>query len=354
MAEGALEPLTRAVQARRDGREPTPADLAACRKAAWKRPDLRCWNGRRSDRPECDWPGSQNIPAWAAAGLGDWDFFVRLARLWREEGVFGREIGSPGSFYNSGVLGCFLLAYRALLALGRIADADEIRLAIRAALAWDVLTCLPVARTHDEMLYGDPDGGRLVKAELPARGKGPKPPPYAAAFTGNRYSTKGRAVLTSEDAHSPMVHRALRGECSMTGDDISFFRSCINGDAFAASMVSSMMYGTIDTPDTKWKFELTRTDRGAQSIFFGPYPNPMKPCLTVAQITHDGLWRGMRPSPERQIGNWASGYKVEVANGKIRAACEAGHAEIPELGGAVLWKVTVVGQQITFTPGGKA
>lgn len=347
MAEGALEPLTRAVQARRNGREPTAPDLAACRKAAWKRPDLRCWNGKRPDRPECDWPGSQNIPVWAAAGLADWDFFVALARLWRTEGVFGREIGSPGSFYYSGVLGCFLMAYRALTAQGRAGDAEEVRLAVRAALAWDAICCLPITRTHDEVRYGDPDGGVLVEATLPAdRTKGPQPPPYAVAFTGNRWSTKGRALLTHEDAHSPMVEKALRGECELTPDEIGAFEACIKGDAKAATVVSWMMYGTIDTPDTKWRFELTRTDLGVQSVFFGPYPNPMKPLMTVAQVTHDGMWRGMRPSPERQVGNWAAGYRVEIANGVIRAECEAGYAEIPELGGGVLWQVRVEGSKV--------
>lgn len=351
MAQGAFVPLERAVSARRSNTQPTAADLKLCDKYAWNHPDLRCWNGRRADRLDCNFVGSQNIPVYAEAGRGNWDFFVQLAEVWREEGNFGKEIGAPSAFYYSGVLGCMLLAQRELARLGRTRDAETVRLAIRSALAWDTIVALPVTRTHDEALYGDLKGGRTVTAQLPVRVKGPQPARLTVAVSGMRWSTKGRAVLTSEDAHSATLSAELASvdALGLTREEIDTARRCVGGDVQAAREVCGWMYGTIDTPDTQWGFRLRRTELGVESIYLGPWPNPMKPCNVLCQVTWDGLWRTMRPIPETKIGNWASGFKVEVNDsGMVKAECVAGRAEMKELGGKVLWEVGVRGSQVMF------
>ena len=96
---------------------------------------LQCWNGHHPDREECGSPGSQNHPIYAAYVLGFYDWLVAVARVWLTEGVFGIELGAPGSYYCAKVLQTLLAAERDLRRMGRHEDAEVIRLAVRAALA---------------------------------------------------------------------------------------------------------------------------------------------------------------------------------------------------------------------------
>lgn len=349
MTNQALAPLSRAVEARRAGRMPDPEDLAACRKARWKAPDLRCWNGRRSDRPECGFFGSQNIPFYAETGLANWEWIAGICRLDREEGLFGHELGSPGAFYYGGIIGCKRLALRELLRAGR-QEAEAVRRSIHASLAWDALTAVPTPRRQDVLNAG----GDLVRTENPA--KPGKLARATVAVAGNRWTVKARGKLTSEDSHSVVLQAALEPKTSagfgLTETDRSLLERTVDGDPAAAEVVAGWMFGTIDTPDKRWRWRLRRTRDGAESVFFGPWPNPHKPCRTATQVTNGGTWTSMQPARKGVNRGWAGIYEVEISGGMIRATCAKGSAELPELGGEILWHVDVVGKDVRFTAGG--
>ncbi len=348
MAKQELEPLTRAVEARREDRDPDPADLEACTNARWKAPDLRCWNGHRSDRPECGYFGSQNIPFYAEAGLAHWAWIADVCRLDREEGIFGHELGSPGAFYYGGIIGCKRLALRELRKAGQKQDAEAVRRSIQASLAWDAMTAIPSPRRLDVLNAG----GDIVRTENP---RPAKKAGVTVAVAGNRWSVKSRGKLTSEDSHSTVLQAALDPRTSpgfgLAEEDRSLLERTVNGDPAAAEVVAGWMFGTIDTPDKRWRWRLRRTTDGVESIFFGPWPNPHKPCRTATQVTNEGAWSSMQPARKGVNRGWAGNYGVEISGGVIRATCAKGSAELPELGGEVIWQVDVEGKDMRFTAG---
>lgn len=350
MARGNHLPLIRAVEARQAGKEPAAADLAVCKRGGWKAKDLSCWNGKRSDRPHCGWNGSQNLPVLAMAGRGDWQWIASLARLGREEGNFGQEIGAPSSFYYSAMLGCYALAMRHLSTNSPEA-AEDCRLAIRSALAWDAMTAVPTARIRDEVHYPD----EIKRAEnLEKKRKSP-----TVAVSGNRWTPVERGALTSEDAHSDSLRAALArpGEFGLTERERQLVGLTVNGDVDAAREVAGWMFGTIQNPDKEWRFRLRRTTEGAESVYGWEtvsWPSPYKPARSVTQVRLDGTWIGAQPCPSRHVEAWANGYRVTIVNGIIRAECAAGAVEIPELGGEILWQVDVHGHSVRFSAGAAA
>lgn len=345
MAQGELAPLTRAVQARIAGEEPSPADLAVCKELSRLPDDLLCWNGQRSDRPQCGPQGSQNIPIHAMAGLGPegYERIAQVCRIEAEEGNFGKENGSPSSFYYGGVVGCKQLAFRELGRLGQADDAESVRRAIRSNLAWDAISSYPVARMRDEV--NEAGQIRTAVALRPKR-------KVTVAVSGMRWTPKERATLTSEDSHSEVLVTALGGGFpALTDEEASPLRATVDGDLAAAREVASWMFGTIDTPEpraVRWKWRLRRTTLGAESVFLGSWPNPMKPMRVVTHITRDGFWKGMRPSPKRASAGWARDFKVSIEDGIIHSSCVDGEAEQPELGGDIVWQVEVDGSQVRF------
>lgn len=322
---------------------------------------LRCWNGKSTLHPDCAKPyGSQNLPVYERETKRDWRWFADLARLWRAEGLFGRELGSDSDFYYFGVLVAMERAHDALRQAGRTQDAEDVRLGIRAAVAWDAMTAIatPLRRElANEM-------GRL-RVLVPGQRY---PRRWATvAVAGNRHSTiehSPKDVLSSDDSHSRALANALKAPGLLLPEEKALVLLSVNGDADAARQIAGWMFGTIDlagkgpTPEVRWRWRLRRTTEGAESVYFGPWVNPHKPARSVAQITHDGILRTMRPTPENVTNNMpgggkfdASGYEVAIDGGQITARSKYGEATIPELGGAVLLQVDVCGSEITWTAG---
>jgi len=173
-----------------------------------------------------------------------------------------------------------------------------------------------------------------------------------------RVSTKGRADLTSEDSHSEALAAELASadDIGLTHDEADLMRRTVAGDAQAARAVAGWMIPLIHTPETVWSARLRRVkiDSGmiaAESIFTGPWPNPMKPMIAYASVDSSGLWRGMRPSPRQGVVKWAPGFRVELRDHSVYAECATGHAEIETLAGEVLWQVDVEGASVKFREG---
>lgn len=353
MANASLKPLTDAITARRQGRIPKPSDLQFCRRHH-QTPinQLHCWNGVRSDRPECGQHGSQNIEPHAATGLGDWLWLSALGRIYLAEGY--REHGCPSDFYYRSIVGDFGLAQRELERVGFFEDADVCRRVIRGLLAWDCIGAIPFARTHDEMIYG----GKKIEIEHASDPKAGSRYRLSVASFGMRVSTKGRAKLTSEDSRSETlaIELASPDGVGLTHEETAIMRECISGNVESAKQVVGWMIPLIHTPDTVWKARIRRVQVsedliGTESIYLGDWPNSMKPMITAAQVTSDGLWRGMRPSPRTKIKGWAPEFEVHIEDGVIYSSCISGKAELPELNGRVIWEVNVNGKDVDFRAG---
>ena len=281
--------------------------------------------------------------------------------------------------YYAEVLAAKLLAYRELPASHPLRE--TVRQNVRAALAWDALVALPTGRLRDRVQIA----GQTVEGQSPELRDG-----ITVGIAGNRWTPEGGRGkgITSDDAHSGILAwaldwqpRATRGPgqvrgtmagllkvkrysdptppepWGLTAEERETLRATVNGDVEAARTVSEKyLWGTKPArppqhPDP-WSFRLRRTRDGVESIFFGPWPNPNKPARSVTQVLTDGTWLGLQPSVDKSSP--AAGYHVEIREGQIYASSSQSNGEhsIPELGGDLLWEVSVVGQEISFTSSG--
>jgi hypothetical protein len=356
MADDALAPLVRSVEARKAGRMPSPSDLAACQKARWKPGiDLSCWNGRRPGFERCGFAGSQNIPVFGMTGLADWPWLAALARHWKAEGLFGLELGSDAQFYSGGIIDCMVLAMRELARAesGRLGDEESIRQAIRAYLAWSALAAVPVSRVRDELVTpaGVEKGTRKV-------GKKDRLPGLAVAPAGNRYTAHRRgAGLTSDDSGSATLAAALvnPGVFGLTDAERNLLAWVVRGGSprgealkAAAKEVAAWLFGTIDQPARRWRWTLRRTTEGAGRVFWGLSPNPYKAARAVGQVTSDGTYWGLQPTVKAERA-WSEGWTVTEEAGVYVASCKSGTASLPKLGGDVLWEVEIEGSEVRFS-----
>lgn len=340
MSDQALAPLNAAVAARAAGRVPTAAQLAFATKNRWSHGyDLSTWNS---------FGGSQNIEVYAAAALADWPFHAALARHWRAEGLFGTELGCDNRYYSSGVIEATLIGYRtqALLAV----DAEDIRLAVRAYLAWLALAAIPVTRVRDELVTGA--GTVIGTRPVAVRGKqAPMLTGLAVAPAGNRYHTGrgGAKTLTSDDAGSELLAAALghSSAYAITEDEENLLHEVVfDGKAEAAREVSAWLFGTL----AGWCWTLRRTTEGAETVFWAGSrgPNTNKPARAVGQVRLDGSYSGLQPAPRGSKG-WAEGWVVTLEDGVYTASCASGTASLPALGGEELWRAEIDGPEVRFS-----
>lgn len=326
--------------------------------------------------------GSQNIPVIAEAAAGNYAWIAALARLEREEGLFGTELGSPG-FYFSAVVEAKLVALRDARRAGRLDLAEDIRQNLRAIWAMESLVAVDTPRTS---VWANASGQILEGPGDAADYTG-----LSCAVAGNRWNGKFPRWLNS-DAHGRMLSWALdwprqdrkpggvmrnpkpgRGNVigflggvdryedtvaaeifGLTEDERELLRRVVRGDVEAARMAAGWLaeYGTL----AKWTWRLRRTTEGTEVIFFGPWPNPNKPPHAATSITNSGEWRTIRPSyfERRRGGVWD--FNVRVEDGEIIARVREGlgvEVRMPELAGALLWEVVMQGQTVTFQTAGE-
>lgn len=369
MADGELEEFLEGMAARAAGRRFSP------KPAVTKEADRL-----RQTLADDDWvygpAGSKNIPIFGAAACGRFEDIAKVCEVERTQGLWGLEHGAPGLYYYE-VLAAKLLAYRDLPSSHPLRE--TVRQNIRAALAWDALIALPVGRLQDEVVIA----GRKVKATPGLEGG------VTVAISGNRWTPEGgrNRDITSDDSHSAILAWALDWEgrvnrapkqvkgtmagllgvkryaestkpelWGLTAEERETLKATVRGDAAAARTVAERyLWGTKPArlpkhPDP-WNFRLRRTSEGVESVFFGPWPNPNKPARSVTQVTKDGAWLGLQPSSNKTKP--AEGYRVEIREGRIYVSSAQSRGEhfLPELGGDLLWEVSIVGQGIKFTPG---
>jgi hypothetical protein len=340
MADNGLALLNAAGAARMAGREPTKEQLTFAKKYAWPHGhDFILW-ATRGD--------SENHSIYAALALADWLFFAALARWWREHGLFGSELGCDNRYYSSGVVEAMLFARLQLLKAGAAADAEEIRLAVRAYLAWLALAAIPVTRMRDELHTG---AGIITGARpAPRRGKGASLPGLSVAPAGNRFHGPASRAggLTTDDAGSELLREAMDMPDShaLTLAEVDRLHLCVLGSKEAAREVSAWLLGTLDG----WRWTLRRTDQGAERVFWGGSrgPNPNKPARAVGQVLPDGTYRGLQPSLRNDPG-WSAGWTVSEEGGVYAASCAGGSASLPKLGGEVLWTVEIEADRVVFS-----
>lgn len=361
MADSTLEPLQRAVAARRLGKIPSDSDLEVCRKYRWlvnKEPslDLTCWNGNVYTST-CGHYGSLNWPVLAEAGLANWDWVVELCTLEQREGDFGVEHGSTSHFYYGAVFGAKVTTYHALRELGRDNDAEVVHTSILSHLAWDALAAIPVPRMRDTVYLPDRKIETITKR---------KDTWLTVAVSGMRNTPIARGQFSSQNSHSLVLANAIDDPASigLSNEEQALLRLTVFGDISAAREVSEWMIGVIDSPNRVWQWHLTRTTLGVQSHMAGlSAPNPMKPCIAGTIVTANGEWLAIQTS--HKVSGWALGHRVWVEKGEIHAESriQAGkrdlvgrmvHTSMPTLesmGGKVLWAVDIIGKQVTFREG---
>jgi hypothetical protein len=373
MAYGALEDLTKAMACRARG-EKVLETRELRREADYLTAAIK------SDSWVFGPAGSKNTPVIAAAALALWLVIAKMCEREATQGLFGLEHGAPTGFYFGEPITAKMLTLRELLILGKQAEALQVARALRAAWAWDALTAFPVGRLRDRVLIAD----RERTSETPALCNG-----LTVAVAGNRWTPRDRDGAdigpTSEDAHSALSAAALdwqpragrakqfKGALAailgvhdytastpaalwgLTDEERTILTRVVQGDVAAAREASTWIFGCKPArppadPDP-WRFRLRRTTEGVESIFFGPWPNPNKPARAATQVLADGSWIGLQPSHNKD--DPAQGYHVELRDGQIVASSDQsnGAHSIPELGGALLWQVDVVGLDVSFTGG---
>jgi hypothetical protein len=344
---GPLELMRIAVDRRLKGLLPSTGALALARERQYKRGmDLRCWNGKRSDRPECGHAGSQNVPVIAAATLGNWQWLVALARLWIAEGLLGRELGSNSLLYLKTVLDA--MRWAATKATGD--DLGALRTVIRAAVGWFAIGAMYVERRHSTVLstMGQRRESRHMELRSPT-----------AVNSGSRWTAK----RDDGDAASVVVRAALSDPAAWfvvggdsPGSDVELLRAVravIAGETWAAREIArhvndgGWLLGTIDNPDVAWHWLVTRGDGWVRSAYFGPYPNAAggKPCRSVTQLTIDGEWTSVEAMPQ--------GWHVEEQGNAIVTQDFRGEVVLARPPGVVLWETEMNGSGVEFREGGR-
>lgn len=326
--------------------------------------------GLREHLAADDWihgpAGSKNTPVISAAALGHYELIAWLCDYERRNGQGGLEFGSPG-FYYGGPFAAKMMALRDARAASDGQAAAAISGNLRACLALDALSALPVGRLRDRVV-----GGRPEESETP------NSPAPAVAVAGNRWTPEERGEFTSENAHASILAQAIdwpgrdalgkgtgRGaiaalvgvpykahsdpaDWGLGEGERAVLNLVVLGDVAAAKTAASWVYGVRTARKAEaWRFCLTRTSEGVEAIFFGPWPNPNKPARAATQQLADGTHVGLQPSFKKEDA--AAGYQVEIRGGDIWARTDqGGEFTIPRIGGAVLWRVEMTGTDVSF------
>jgi hypothetical protein len=297
--------------------------------------------------------GSLNIAPEARAVIGDWRWHVALARVWRAQGLFGREIGSNSVDYTGTVLHSDVWAMGAARAAGDNAGAEDIRIAVRAAIFYFALCSVNVPRRHSTWLSTD-DRFPGDEADHP----NPQAPTAAAAgmrWTVHRGGHDG-------DAASGVLRGALDdpGWWGLTDAERYLLRRIVNDtDLSAVRRVAKhvdeggYLFGVIDTPEVRWHFRVRRTTEGIEVLNDSQYPNGnTKQCCPVCIVrVADGSWVSVRA--------WPNGWQVEDDGANIVTRSLGNHDQpvkpgvvsIARLGGEPIYTLEIRGRDVELIEG---
>jgi len=341
-----------------------PRDAVA--RYLWKRgDDISCWNGCGKA------VGSQNRPVAAEAAIGNYQWLANLARLERREGIFGRELGSPGYYFYVPIAAKMVALCDARKA-GDKKAAQALADNLRAIWAYESLLAIPTARTSTwanlsgNIKTGKGDANWYKGLTVAVAGERWRPDLYLdhdphGAFlswalnwqprrvrNGGRLLEKGKwwmnvvGHLVNKDryaAHAPPEPFGL------TQHDRDQLRAVIKGDPAAVRWAVRIVgeYGVYKT----YRIRIRRTTKGTEIVFFHS-ANGNKPAHAATSLTTTGAWRTIRPGYYRGTGA-NGGFKVWIKDGTIHATCAQGRGErvsMPELGGKVLYEVDLKGHDV--------
>lgn len=274
--------------------------------------------------------GSQNIPVIAKAAASDFQWIARMCDIWKREGLFGTELGSPG-FYYSSVCDCLISGLKDARNARDRAAISSISQALRAIWAFDSLTALPTPKISTSVTFADQTfmGG----------GNSKKYSGLTCAVAGNRWNPEDYDRWIDSDIHGYYLSIALdyfprsgpfnrNGALAsllgirrftdhatpalvgLTEGERSVLLATVNGDPKAAAQAAAWFaeFGPLHT-HVFWSFRAVRSASATQQVFYGPYPNPNKPCMAITTLQADGTWTAMTPCANRKKGI-VSGYQV--------------------------------------------
>lgn len=345
---GPLEPLDKGLEARLAGKQPSPESIALAQSHGYSGPAaaelMTRWNHIGG--------GSQNIAPEARAVLSDWRWHVELSRVWRAQGLFGREFGANSIDYAQTVLRSMVWALTAAEVAGDTKGADDIRIAVRAAIFYFALCSVNVVRRHSTWLSTD---DRFPGDEVDHAN--PQAPTAAAA--GMRWTV--RRGGHDGDAASNVLRGALAnpGWWGLTSDERELLKRIVfDTDLAVMSQVArhvdrgGWLFGIIDTPAVRWHIRVRRTTDGVEALNDSDYPNGnTKQCCGVTIMRLDGKWISVRA--------WPNGWHVEDDGASIVVRSLGNHDQpvkpgvvsVARLGGEPIYTLDISGRAVTFTAG---
>ncbi|MHB1459355.1 MAG: hypothetical protein ACYC0V_20790 [Armatimonadota bacterium] len=333
------------------------------------RDDVSGWNARGRG------VGSQNLPMIARAAIGDHKWMADLARLERKEGIFGRELGSPG-FYFSMPMVSKMVSLRDARKSGAKKDAEAIRLSLRAVWAYESLLAVNTPRRstwmnasgdvlkgkgdsswykgltiavagerwHSDRFLDHDDHGVFLswaldwpqRSNTKIRNPGAKPGGWWADAVAHLIKKTSYTAASSSEPFG------------LTDDERAVLRRVIEGDSEAVEQAVEWIreFGVYEKNDIR----IRRTTEGTEVVFFKT-SNGNKPAHAATSVTTKGVWRTIRPGFYKGVGA-NKGYRVWIENKTVYAEAESGFGRkvsMPELGGDLLYEVELKGRESKLT-----
>lgn len=339
-------------------------------KDLWK-DDLKDWN--KSGRGI----GSQNLPVIARAAVGDYKWIAQLAKLERKEGIWGRELGSPG-FYFYMPVAAKMVALRDAREAASKDEEQAIRLNLRAIWAYEALAAVNTPRTSTwmnlagDVIRGKGDAEWYDGLTVAVAGERWRSWDYIdhddhGAFLGwaldwvpRKYDKMGDLNSTDDGWWYTVVAHISKSRSysasispepfGLTNSERSVLRRVVKGDVKAAKTAVGWIddFGIYKDYDVR----IRRTTDGTEVVFFRS-TNGNKPAHAATSVTTKGVWRSICPSFYKGTGA-NKGYRVWIDNGYVYAECDPGAGKkvrMPELKGDLIYEIRLKGRDISFTGG---
>ena len=344
-----------------------PVDFASAHQKRWKggSRDFTCWN----DPQACGQPGlgSQNEPVLAACAVGDYGWIAALAVKEKQDGFFGREIGSPGFYFHSVVAAKMAALHMARQASDTLA-VDRLMQNLRAIWTYEALLAVDTPRVS-----GRADLSGVVQF---VGGDTGSYDGLTVAVAGERW--KSVDYLT-HDVHGEFLSWAIDWpRARMPGnkntvqdgrwwDDIVGFvahqtdyRTTPNPLYFGLNLhqrdvLNDVVAGNLSAVaeaiqwlrpgnlNYRYDTRIRRTTLGTEVIFYKA-TNGNKPPHGATSITNAGYWSTIRAGKGAKGG--ALGHRIEIVNGTIynyTTDPDGNTASMPELGGSVIYEIWMTG-----------
>lgn len=352
-----------------------PVDFNSAHQKRWKggSRNFTCWN----DPQLCNQSGlgSQNEPVLAACAVGDYGWIAALAVKEKQDGFFGREIGSPGFYFYSVVAAKMAALHMARQANDQVA-VDRLMQNLRAIWTYEALLAVDTPRVS-----GRADLSGVVQN---VGGDTGSYDGLTVAVAGERW--KSTRYLT-HDAHGEFLSWALdwprarmpgnkntvQEATSRGWDDIvgivtgrTDYRSSTNPLFFGLNLhqrdvLRGVVEGDVSAVaeavpwlrpanlNHRYNTRIRRTTLGTEVIFFN-VTNGNKPPHGATSMTDAGHWSTIRAG--KGNSGAALGHQIVISGGTIynyTSDPDGGTASMPELGGSVIYEVWLTGGNSTQT-----